>query len=129
MRPVDGPTAAAGSAAARAASGTAPAMKPAEVARLRRAVQEFEAIFLEHMLKTARQTPGKGLFPSGAGAEVYQGMADQELARAVAAGGGLGLSNLLLRHLLKTESGKSSSSSDPLPMNRGATTSPPRGPR
>ena len=116
-------------AAARAGSGAGAALKPAEVARLRRAAQEFEAIFLEHMLRTARQTPGKGLFPSGAGHEVYQGMADQELARSVAGGGGVGLSDLLVRYLLRTGRRNPSSVPAPPPMNRGATASPPGGSR
>jgi flagellar protein FlgJ len=81
------------------------------VARLRQAVQEFEAIFLEQMLKTARQSPLKaGLFSPGAGREIYEGLADQQLAQAVArGGGGLGLGKLLMRSLVPDQQPKPSS--------------------
>jgi flagellar protein FlgJ len=81
------------------------------MARLRRAAQEFEAIFLEQVLKTARQSPLKaGLFSSGAGREIYEGMADQQLAQAVSkGGGGLGLAKLLMRSLVPGQEPKPSS--------------------
>ena len=106
MRPIAGPTQSATRLPVDAKAPTAPAnrtltsRKPAEVTRLRQAAQEFEAIFIEHMMKTARQPGGKsGLLPSSAAGDIYRDMADQEMARSVAKGGGLGLGNMLLRSL------------------------------
>jgi flagellar protein FlgJ len=94
--------------------------KPAETARLRRAAREFEAIFVEHMLKTARQSfPHGGLFPSGAGQDLYRGLVDEQLARSVSRGGGLGLSDLLVRSVLRAEPQKASSSAPAAPIRPG----------
>jgi flagellar protein FlgJ len=104
----------------RSPAGTAPTSKPVETARLRRAAREFEAILVEHMLKTARQSfPQRGLFPSGAGQELYRGLVDEELARSMSRGGGFGLSELLIRSMLMAEKKKASSPTPAAPMGRG----------
>jgi flagellar protein FlgJ len=120
MRPVAGATHAVPRARTGPADGSAPARKPAEAARLRQAAQEFEAIFIEHMMRTARQSGGhSGLFPSGPAGDLYRDMADQEMARSVAKGGGLGLGNLLLKSLERPQLTKSSSprALRPIPSN------------
>ena len=97
-------------------------MKPAEMARFRRATQEFEAIFVEHMLKTSRQSSAKGgLLPSGSSGDMYRGMADQELARAVSRAGGLGLGDLLSRHMIGADAKKVSRGAiaGPIPLSEG----------
>ena len=106
MRPLTGPAHSPTRLPSDAKAPVAPAnrtltsRKPAETTRLRQATQEFEAIFIQHMMKTARPPGGKtGLFPSGAAGEMYKDMADQEMARSVAKGGGLGLGNMLLQSL------------------------------
>jgi flagellar protein FlgJ len=110
-------------------TGAGQPLKPAELARLRRAAQEFEAVFVEHMLKTMRQSsPKAGLFPSGAGQKLYQDLADQELARAVSRGGGLGLGDVLIRGLTRAEQKKPSSSLPARPIGQGEASSSERGP-
>jgi flagellar protein FlgJ len=104
-------------------------LKPAELARLRHAAQEFEAVFVEHMLKTMRQSfPQAGLFPSGAGQKLYQDLADQELARAMSRGGGLGLGDVLIRGLTRAEQKKPLSSLPTRPIGQGEASSSERGP-
>lgn len=87
-------------APARAASGGTP---PAEVARTRRAAQDFEALFVHQILASMRQASvaGGGLL-SGSGQKLYQDMMDDEVARAVSRAGGLGLADLLVRDILRT---------------------------
>lgn len=87
---------------------TAPGAKPeqpgpiksAEMTQLRRAAREFEAVMVEHMLKTVRQSfPKSGFMPSGAGQSLYQDLADEQMAKAISRGGGLGLGDVIIRAL------------------------------
>ena len=104
-------------------------LKPAELVRLRHAAQEFEALFVEHMLKTMRQSfPQAGLFPSGAGQKLYRDLADQELARGMSRGGGMGLGDVLIRGLTRAEQKKPSSPLPNRPIEAGEASSPERGP-
>jgi flagellar protein FlgJ len=107
----------------KAADKVSPAFKSAKMARLRKATREFEAIFVEHIMKTARQSPagGRGLFPSGAGHDLYHDMVDENLARAMSAGGGLGLSDLLMKNLVGAKLRNPSSSIPIRPIGNGNT--------
>ena len=96
---------------------------PAEVAKLRQAAQDFESVFLNHMLKTMRQSatsgPGMG---GGSGQRMYRDLLDDELAKSIAKGGGLGLADVLVRDLVRSlpKEGKKASSppaAGPIPDN------------
>jgi len=75
-------------------------MEPAEAAGLKDACQQFEALFLQQLLKEAR---------SGAAAlsgekrsfdrEVYEGWQDEQFASAMSGSGGIGLAEMLYRQL------------------------------
>jgi Rod binding domain-containing protein len=68
--------------------------------RLREACSEFEALFINQLLKELRATVGKsGLMDGGRAEEVYTGMMDTEMARDLAAKGGIGLAAILYRQL------------------------------
>jgi Rod binding domain-containing protein len=68
--------------------------------RLRAACSEFEALFINFLLKEMRATVGKsGLMDGGQAEEVYTGMMDTEMARDLAAKGGFGLADILYRQL------------------------------
>jgi Rod binding domain-containing protein len=68
--------------------------------RLREACSEFEALFINLLLKEMRATVGKsGLMDGGQAEEVYTGMMDTEMARDLAAKGGFGLADILYRQL------------------------------
>ncbi len=64
------------------------------------AAHQFESYFLSHLLKTMRETiPEGGIFQQGFGNDVYTEMLDQEYARILSEGGGIGLSQVLERQL------------------------------
>lgn len=71
------------------------AEQPAEAAR------QFEALLLAHWLKTVREAakaPGTEE-DRGAGADTYLEIAEQQLAQALAQGGGVGIARMILRNL------------------------------
>lgn len=83
-----------------------------DTARLRVAAQEFEAVFIHQMLKTMRWSlPVGGPLAPGSGQKMYQDMLDDEMARSMARGGGLGLADVLVRDLLHRMTGEKNSSS------------------
>ncbi|MGE0484865.1 MAG: flagellar assembly peptidoglycan hydrolase FlgJ [Gammaproteobacteria bacterium] len=68
-----------------------------QAAALAKVADEFEALFVDLMLKAARQaSPGDGLFDSQAG-DTYQEMFDQQIAQSIAAGQDLGIGRALQR--------------------------------
>lgn len=70
---------------------------------LRQAAVEFESILVAEMLKSARGDSSGGWLGSGeekAGATMVE-LAEQQLAQALAAGGGLGLAALIVQGLAK----------------------------
>ncbi len=74
--------------------GAAPRNTPAE---LKKAVTDFEALFLNQMLKVMRDTVVKSdLFHGGSGEEIYNSLFDTELSGQMAKGGGIGLGKILL---------------------------------
>lgn len=89
------------------------AMRPLQnesQAELRKAVAEFEALFINQMLKTMRETVKKGdLFHGGNGEEIYTTLLDAELSKAMAQAGGIGLGDILLRDFTKD---------DPVPLDK-----------
>jgi len=69
---------------------------------IKRAVENFEAIFINDLLKVMRKTTTKGgLFNSGNSGEIYSSMIDTELSKNLARGKGLGLGQMLLKQLDK----------------------------
>ncbi|NVM21131.1 MAG: rod-binding protein [Desulfobacterales bacterium] len=75
----------------------------AKDAKLRQACADFEAIFLHYILKSARKAlPQDGFLGNTHESKVYRSMMDQEMARAMARGRGLGLGRLLYQQLDKT---------------------------
>ncbi len=70
--------------------------------KLRKAVADFEAIFIQYLLKCMRQTvPRSDLFGGGSSQDLCQGLLDEELSRTVAKGRGIGLSKVMLEKLLQ----------------------------
>lgn len=71
---------------------------------IKRAAQQFESFFIAALFKTMRQTvPKDGLFEQGFSNEVYTEMLDQEYARSLSEGGGIGLGKVLERQFLGDE--------------------------
>ncbi|MDR5708984.1 MAG: rod-binding protein [Armatimonadota bacterium] len=68
----------------------------AELLRLRRVTQEFEAVLLTQMLRTMRRAAESlGSHASFAGRSTWQELLDESFALAVARSGGLGLARVL----------------------------------
>lgn len=69
----------------------------------REAATKFEAMFIQQLIKTMRETVRAinpdPLFGGGHDAQVFMSMFDEELAKGMAAEGGLGLADALLQEL------------------------------
>ena len=74
-----------------------------ETRLLTQAALEVEAIFLGQLLEQMRRAMVQPLSPSPQEFRGYQTIADQQLARTLAAGGGLGLARRLLEDLAPRE--------------------------
>ncbi len=71
-----------------------------EAGALDKAAQQFEAMFVETLLKSMRATtPGNSLLGNGNDAQLYQQLFDQQMAENIASGPGIGLAELLTRQM------------------------------
>ncbi len=71
-----------------------------EEARLKKACQEFEQLFLTQMMAQMRKTvPKGGVLSGGQQEEMFQGMLDKERAKSWAQEGGVGLANMLFQQM------------------------------
>jgi flagellar protein FlgJ len=83
--------------------------------RLRKACTDFEALFVQEMLKFMRQTvPKSGLAGPGGGKEIYQSLMDQELSKNLAKKGGLRIGEMVYRQMSGKEETNAAS---PGPLN------------
>lgn len=79
-----------------------------ELAKIRQSAQEFEAIFIETMLKTMRDSVQKsGLIDGGNAEQMYQSMLDSEYAKQMASQGTSGLAADIEKQLLASAGYKS----------------------
>ena len=79
---------------------------PRDPETLRRVAGQFEALFLNLMLKEMRKAaPSDGLFDNDQ-TRFYQGMYDQQIASELTRGRGLGLADLLVRQLGGADEGQ-----------------------
>jgi flagellar protein FlgJ len=61
-------------------------LPPEQAKKLKQAAEEFEAIFVNLMLKSMRDSVQKsGLLDGGNGEDIFRGMLDQEYAKSMAA--------------------------------------------
>lgn len=75
--------------------------KESKEAALKKAAQEFEALFIYQMLKAMRQTvPDDGLFKGVTGKDTYLDITDQQFASTMAKEGGMGLADLIYKSML-----------------------------
>jgi Rod binding domain-containing protein len=72
-----------------------------DISKIRGSAEEFEAIFLEIMLKSMRSTvPKDGLVSGGNGEDIYRSMLDYEYAKGMASQRGSGIADTIERQLL-----------------------------
>jgi peptidoglycan hydrolase FlgJ len=75
--------------------------RPEPTPEQRQAAEQFEAIFLRQLLKGMEKGSGiSGESEQGTGGEIYRSMMVGTLADNASAGGGIGLSDLVLQSLL-----------------------------
>lgn len=73
-------------------------------AALREVAGQFEALFLQSMLKSMREASlGDPIFGESDQMDMYQGMMDQQLSLEMASGKGVGLADMLVRQLGGTD--------------------------
>jgi Rod binding domain-containing protein len=70
---------------------------------LRKAAEQFEALFIQEMLKTMRQTVEKDENTSSAHMETYESMLDRELALQMSKRGTVGVADMLVTHLKRQQ--------------------------
>lgn len=87
---------------------------------LKAAAQQFEAVFLQMMLKSMRATvPQDGMFDSEQ-TRFYQELLDSQLAQVMAAKGGTGLAALIERQLTRQPAQAPDGDSTPMPLTAPA---------
>ena len=70
--------------------------------KLKEACKQFEAIFIEYMLKTMRKSvPKSALFKRENAEQIYTSLFDEKVAEKVAESKGLGLADMLYKELSK----------------------------
>ncbi|MEY4630700.1 MAG: flagellar rod-binding protein FlgJ [Pseudomonadota bacterium] len=78
-------------------------VSPKDIARVKQSAQEFEAIFLEMMLKTMRDSVQKsGLIDGGNAEQMYQSMLDSEYAKQMSAQNMTGIAGNIESQLLSS---------------------------
>lgn len=69
---------------------------------LKRSCRQFEAIFLQSMLKAMRKTiPDGGFFEKDTAHEIYQDMLDQEISNEMSRRQSIGLADQMYRQMEK----------------------------
>jgi peptidoglycan hydrolase FlgJ len=72
-------------------------------AKAKKVAQEFEAMFVNMMLKSMRETVGKDkLTGGGHGEETFRSLLDQEYAQTAVRNGGFGLAPVIERQLMRS---------------------------
>ncbi len=75
--------------------------------QLRKKCQDFEAIMVQAMLKSMRDSvPDGGLLPKGNDQQIFQDLMDQNVAVEMSRKQGMGIADALFRQLQKLESHK-----------------------
>jgi Rod binding domain-containing protein len=77
----------------------------AEKKRLKKACNDFEAMFIANMLKEMRKSiPKSGFLESSSGSDIYRSMMDQKVAEKIANDKGLGIGEMLFKQLRRYNS-------------------------
>jgi len=72
--------------------------------KLKTACQEFEAFFINALLKSAEKAhPKTGLFDDKKESDMYSSMMNMEFAKSITQGGGMGLGDILFQQLQSTK--------------------------
>ncbi len=83
-------------------------LSPEQIAKTRKAAQDFEAMALGEMLKPMFATvdTSKGLFGGGAGEATWKPLMVDEMAKSIAKSGGFGIADAVLKEMLRLQETK-----------------------
>ena len=72
----------------------------AKQGELEKACNDFESLFVKYMMQQMRETiPQNGLFGESQAQKIYTGMLDDEVAKSVSHGRGLGLARVMYEQM------------------------------
>lgn len=96
------------SAAPLAATPAKTTLSPAEIDKVRKAAQAFEAMALGELLQPMFKTvdTSKGPFGGGAGEATWKPMMVDEIAKTIARHGGIGLADSVMKEMLRMQETK-----------------------
>ena len=80
--------------------------------KAKKAAKEFEAIFLQQILKQTNSKMTKGLFGGGMGEKMFQDYVIEERARLMSESGGVGLAKVIEEEILGSHGKKLKNSAD-----------------
>jgi peptidoglycan hydrolase FlgJ len=72
--------------------------------KMREACQEFESVFVTYLLQSMRKTVQNNAEGDGFSREVYTSMMDEEIAKVISKGPGIGLADSLYRQFSSKKS-------------------------
>ncbi|MCH4889322.1 peptidase [Acidaminobacter sp. JC074] len=79
------------------------AKKTGDTSELRKAANEFEAVFLNMMMKTMRNSipESEGIFKKSEAEKTFEGMLDEEMTKQMAQAGGIGIGDMIYEQFEK----------------------------
>ena len=81
-----------------------PGGKKIDETKLKKASEDFEALFINQLMQSMRRTVLKSKFLEDApGKEVYQSLFDREISKKMAQKGALGVGKIIYRNVLEHE--------------------------
>jgi flagellar protein FlgJ len=81
-----------------------PGGKKIDEAKLKKASEDFEALFINQLMQSMRRTVLKSkLLEDAPGKEVYQSLFDREISKKMAQKGALGVGKIIYRNVLEHE--------------------------
>jgi flagellar protein FlgJ len=81
-----------------------PGGKKIDEAKLKKAAEDFEALFINQLMQSMRRTVLKSkLLEDAPGREVYQSLFDREISKKMAQKGALGVGKIIYRNVLEHE--------------------------
>lgn len=120
--------AAAGTTGVVRSAKSAPDVRAAAEAKLRKAAEHFESLFVQTLMKSMRQTVPTSELTGGSGMDTYRQMLDEAMADRVGGRGGLGIAEMVTRRYLPyvTGDGPPDTSEGPgmAPLPAGTTHGP-----
>ena len=80
-------------------------LSPEQMAKTQKSAVDFEALVLGEMLQPMFKTvdTSKGLFGGGAGESTWKPMMVDEMAKAIAKGGGIGIAAAVMKEMLRAQ--------------------------